>query len=628
VSRTTGPRRRVRRGTAVLGAALTAVLFLLTGCARIPTSGPVLEGRSSGATPRAYVRIFGVPPQPGASPEGIIRGFLRAAADISDDRRVAREYLAEDIRSRWRSDTSTVVFSADSALRLATDGGPGGASPLSGTATPDGSTAPSGTATPEGSTIPSGTAAAAAEGSRVGVRLIAPVVARLDAAGHYRAAGSADREVREFGLVVENGQWRIDEVPDGVLISRADFEDTYWDLSVYFADPTGGWLVPDVRWMPVSSSTATTLVRAVLNGPPDWLAPAVTTGAPTGTGMTQPSVPVKDGVATVDLTRQALQADPMRRQMLKAQLTQSLSRIPAVAQTRIERVEITVESSRYDITSGPAASATEGRPAEPGARLITEPVVDNWPVVLTGNRLVRTGIGDPTQVPHQDGLAVPGAAWPAAAPDSSGYAVLQGQRLLHSDAGGQTTVLLDGKGALVPPSFDPFSWVWTAQAEPGGAVLVARPGQAPSRLAVTQWPDDFTVTAVRVSRDGTRVLISGVGGGQARLFICAVERHDGRIPVRLGPPLSLLPDLRSAGSAAWSDQRHVVVLGRLGNGPEQVWEVEVGGTARVLPVVAGARNVTAGNGDIYLGTNDGVVYRWGQTSWQWFSTGDWPAMPG
>jgi hypothetical protein len=589
-------------GRAVL---VVALIGLLGGCANIPTSGPVYQGREIGATPRAYVRIFGVPPADGSTPSEIVRGFLQAAADISDDRRVARSYLTDRVLPQWRPEASTVVFDKYSQVRLDMVDDQGR------------------TVTEEDLDPDSGP-----EVTQVTVLLSVPVVARVDSSGRYELAGPQETEQRRFRLDKVEGQWRIDGLESGVLLSRTDFTDTFWDLPVYFADPTGGWLVPDVRWFPVGSSTVTTLVQAVLDGPPEWLALAVTTGAPTGTRMTQPSVPIQDGVATVDLTAEALQADPERRTMLMAQLEATLTGLPAVARMTIENVEITVESSRYDITSGPAGTRTAGQPPEPGLRLFVEPVVEDRPVVLSRGRLLRMNDGSLGEIPGVSGVDLTGTAWPAAATDGSAYAVLDGADLRYIDAGGRMTTLLRGQGPLVAPSFDPLGWVWTARSVPGGTIRATRLGQGTRSVTGRDWPTGLRVTSVRLSRDGTRALIGGERGGRAELFVCAVERDTDQVPVGFGPPLSVMPDLVEVRATAWADQRRIAVLGRHSDGTTGVWRVEVGGPAVPLGGPSGATTVTAGNGEIFAGAADSVVYRWNLESWDRVGTGAWPALPG
>ncbi|SHW27044.1 Probable conserved lipoprotein LpqB [Mycobacteroides abscessus subsp. abscessus] len=43
----------------------------------------------------------------------------------------------------------------------------------------------------------------------------------------------------QFTLVKANGEWRIDSLPNGVLLDWGQFQSTYRRYTVYFADPAG-----------------------------------------------------------------------------------------------------------------------------------------------------------------------------------------------------------------------------------------------------------------------------------------------------------------------------------------------------------------------------------------------------
>lgn len=641
-------RRRASTAPAAPLAVLPAVLLavLLAGCAGIPKSGPVVVGRPVGEAPRALLRISGTLPEPGASPEEIVRGFLRATADITDDHNVARRFLTGPRQDTWRADSSVVIYAGDSQLdsvrssaSVKADGGqpavtPTGTARLGPARTPTtDADAGVGTVNPRGSSSAETGAGSVtapprpAEDERAMVSVRVPVTARVDNAGEYRICGPGDVERRVFGLVVRGGEWRIDGLSDGSLLTKADFDTTYSNLPVYFPDPTGGWLVPDVRWFPVGGATATVLVKAVLAGPSPWLAGAVTTGAPAGTRLTASSVPIRLGVAVVDLTGPARQADPVHRQMLRAQLLSTLSVLPMISPTQLNTVTITVESKTFDIPRASDLAAESGRPGEPSPRLLTDPVVDGAPLVVDRGRLMRLTGRQLTAVEGLAELSGPAVSWPAIATDGSAYAALiGGSQLRYSVGPGAAATLVTGLGQLTPPSFDPLGWVWTASRS-GTSVRAGRPDLGTVSVPTTHWPAGMTPTSLRISRDGTRALVSGQRGATGVLFVCAVIRDRTQVPVRLGPPLTVLPDLTLARSAAWLDQRRVVVLGRRGSGPEQPWKVEIGGGAEPIAAVPGAQGLTAGDGEIYAALPDGVA-QLVLTTWVRVAAARWPAMPG
>ncbi|MET0734233.1 MAG: hypothetical protein ABWY55_01105, partial [Microbacterium sp.] len=84
----------MRRGIPVSLAALATVLAL-TACAGLPTSGPVNEGlpadHDAGSPDFSFIPDR---PQPGATPEQIVEGFIRAGSGPADNWARAREFLA------------------------------------------------------------------------------------------------------------------------------------------------------------------------------------------------------------------------------------------------------------------------------------------------------------------------------------------------------------------------------------------------------------------------------------------------------------------------------------------------------------------------------------------------------
>src|SRR5690606_579589 len=77
--------------------ALAAAGLLLAGCTGLPTSGapnPGLALDEEGQLPSFTPIAQG--PQPGASPEGIVEGFLEAAMTPANEWEIAQEFLTED----------------------------------------------------------------------------------------------------------------------------------------------------------------------------------------------------------------------------------------------------------------------------------------------------------------------------------------------------------------------------------------------------------------------------------------------------------------------------------------------------------------------------------------------------
>ena len=72
-----------------------------------------------------------------------------------------------------------------------------------------------------------------------------------------------------LGLVQEDGEWRIDEVPDALIVPDSWFDDWYQRVSLYFFDPTAEVLVPEPVFVPRGDQFASSLVRGLLMPPSD-----------------------------------------------------------------------------------------------------------------------------------------------------------------------------------------------------------------------------------------------------------------------------------------------------------------------------------------------------------------------
>lgn len=608
-------RSRARRLSAlVAGLCLVAVL---AACASIPRTGPVVSGRAVGNDPGDDVLTL-IPegPRAGAPPEETVKGFLQANAGFGDDHRVARSFLTPQRRLSWRPDSSATIYP-----------GSGPATPAVLGADEDERTPPP---TPAATT---GRAADRSAGgldsaSRAVVRVQVQVQATIDAEGRYTLAPPGQTRKVDYGLVRVQGEWRIDRLPEGVLISNGDFGVTFSPFPVYFPDRGQRYLVPDVHWFPGAAEIPTALVRALLEGPAPWLEGAVTTGAPRGTQMAVAAVIVADEVATVDLNDQARSASARQRQLLARQLQATL-----VGLSGIGSVKITVGGVDFDV---PAPGSDDRESGGWSGGLQIDPIVDSRPVVIDpAGRLARIESGRRLErVEGVDGLAVPGASYPAVSADGNAYAVLgQGRGSLYFQLPGTSAATIALRGPrLTPPSFDPQGWVWSAPAVPVNRVFAAR-ADAGTTTVSAPWLAGHELVSLRLSRDGARALVATRRAGRAFLFVSGVVRDDDErpgLPLELTSPQPLVPDLVGVTDAAWVDEDQVVVLGRRSAvGPEQPWLVQLGGRITATTPAPGATSITAGDGELALvaGTATGVLTRAGR-EWELTSQGRWPAFPG
>ncbi|MFZ0160989.1 MAG: LpqB family beta-propeller domain-containing protein [Kineosporiaceae bacterium] len=445
------------------------------------------------------------------------------------------------------------------------------------------------------------------------------MLARILDGGAYHASDPGDIEVVTFHLTVADGQWRISDPVDGVMISQSDFSATFGDLPLYFPENTGRWLVPDVRWFPLTSSL-TVVVDALLDGPSGWLQGAVTSGAPSGTALTANGVRSSAGSVMIDLTRGALAAGPAQRQVLFAQLKATLNEAARLLGIATGDLTVTVEQARYEI---PQTTAAMPRPAD-------ELGLDARPVVLdTQNRLARLDGLRSAPVPGLAALPAD-ATRPAVNADGTAFAALV--------AGGSSLLTLSAQqaprqtllpGSLTAPSIDLYGWVWTSPTQSAGTVFAVRGTQT---VAVPgKWLAGYQVRSVRISREGTRALVVAGRSGRSYAFVTAVVRDEAGRPTGFtDPPLRLVSDLVGARDGAWLDARRIAVLGTRPAAPEQrVWLVQIGGEVSAGVAAPEALTITLGSSqyELWVQTAEGAAYLAG-SDFPRLPGVRWPAVPG
>jgi len=553
--------------------ALLVLALALAGCAALPRSGPVTASEPDLPAPQG-IGFFASGPQTGASPEEIVDGFLTASwAGYSDGFVVAREFLAGPAVATWQPLEQVRIYSDAPAPQYSRAG--------------DG-----------------------------GVRLSVTAEASLDSAGRYSEAATGTTIEADFTLARDGqGEWRIIELDDGVLLPAANFQSVYNQTSVYFLTPDLSALVPEVRWFP-QENLATSLVRALLEGPSSWLGPGVRTTVPVGTRMTVESVQVAEGVARVDLSADLLAADADERSLLYAQMERTLQHDPDV-----HDVEITAAGAPFELE-------------EPVPDLPVYPYVPNPMAVISDGTLADVVGGEVVPRPGSEQLAQlsphdPAVGYETTAPTT---VLLDGpDRLVAAPAGdAQPFVLVEGTD-LVAPSVDRHGWAWTTPARADGHLRSVRPGGEPVDVEAP-WLQNGTVRAVRLSREAARVVVVWEVAGTPVLDVAAVVRDVDGTPRALAEPVRFGERLTDAVDVAWIDESTVAVLGTTEAEPvPSVHLLPLGGPAWRLPVVDGAVSLTAGRGDrsIVVATEDGRLYERNGAGWRaWLGPVSDPALPG
>ncbi|MGO4536353.1 LpqB family beta-propeller domain-containing protein [Leifsonia sp. 2MCAF36] len=544
----------VRAAVAVL-AALT--LAALAACASIPDSGPVRQGGPVAQLNDPLDLDFNPsPPEKGASQQRIVQGFIDAASSPKNNFQVAREYLTHSMAANWNPDESVTVD--DGRNRTYDD-----------------------------------------QGSLWRVE-VTPV-ANVDAVGTYHPVGNTAPVGLNYQLVRENGEWRISVAPNGVVIDDPTFRAVYTQQTLYFYSPGFASLVPDARWFPARvASAATRVASSLLVGPAPWLNGAVTTAFPKGTQLAVPSVTTVGGVAHVDLSSEASQADPTQLQRMQYQLEQSLG---SLAQS----VQLSIEGNAQQVPSLSAADAPVRNPAVDSHSYVYRSDVFG---PLNGDTVTGlSGLSDKVAGLHPTAITL------SASRDQA--AVLSGAGVYSVRKNGDP-VRVDGRDGLIGPSLDAEGWVWSVPGASPGAVQVAAANGGDPHAVTANWPNATGILSLSVSRDGTRIaaLLHTTTGYS--LMAAGIVRGANGAPNALTDPIELAVPASGATSAAWTSDLTIAVLATTTGAATSIAQQTVGGTQTATSGPAGGRTIVgaAGLAPYVVLSADGTLLAPTGTGWQ------------
>ncbi len=160
----------------------------------------------------------------------------------------------------------------------------------------------------------------------VTVKVVDNQIGQLAADGTYQPSPSGPPIEYDYQLTKdpkEDDQWRITNAPPNLVLTVAQIQSSYQEGYVYFLRPDEQMLVPVQVFLPVNrDQLAQELLTTLLNGPPAWLKPAVTTAL---LGGTAPGPTQINGVTTVDLPRGAATLSAAQRNAIAAQVAYTLS---------------------------------------------------------------------------------------------------------------------------------------------------------------------------------------------------------------------------------------------------------------------------------------------------------------
>ncbi|MFF1537092.1 LpqB family beta-propeller domain-containing protein [[Kitasatospora] papulosa] len=574
-------RRRGGRGRAVwLSALLGCGAVVLAGCGAMPVTGDV-KAVDASQPGDSQVQVYAVAPREGASPIEVVDGFLESMTSDDPDFRTTRKYLTAEAARTWQPGEGTTVL-AKAPNR-------------------------------NGPTIHD----KERRTTETTYTLTGEQVAAVDAQSSYRPLAPSEYD-QMLHLVREKGadgkqEWRIDIVPDGLVLGQSDFKRLYRSVNkYYFADgrpDDESALVADPVYVrnrtdPVTRmDTATQTVRSLLEGPSNWLTPVVDSRFPEGTalraGVTS-LAPDDQNVLKVPLNKKA---DKVGQNACRTMAAQVLFTLRDLTSARAGQVEL--QGARGPLCSLGADEAEEFA-SDRGS-----PSPDSQYFVDDEGRVQRIpgsskGGGDPEPVtgPLGSGTVVMGAVGVArdeqqAAAVSADQQHLYVSSLVEESEPAAPVVTSNAKRTedrLSAPSWDGGGDLWVADRDPSDPRLLRLVDGAgePQEVSVPGL-NGGRIESLRLSADGVRIALRVSRDGHTTLHIGRVERHgsgeDEQVSVE--DLRQAAPQLTDVTAVSWAGRSRLVVVGKEEGGVQQVRYVQADGSTSSSGVLPGVNQVTA-----------------------------------
>lgn len=538
---------------------LVFVLSLGAACAGVPSGSEPVAVRhvdSSEVVGDAPPDIQVVPPGPSKhmSSRDIVDGFLRASSAGVDPRhQVARRFLTPNAAQTWQDTALSTVYTQP----LVDDRGSS-------------------------------------------VTVTAQQLASVAQDGSYKI----DRQslVVRFSLQKIKGEWRIDNPPPGIFVRSSDFAQNFHAANVYFLNPSRNAVVPDPRYFEVPmTSMANRLIQALIAGPSTWLTPAVASDIPKGTIL---RTNVVDDSPTVKV---------------------DLSHLGSLSKAQLKGLSAQIVFTLARFNSSSVRILSDGQPlAVPGVG--ADQQLPDWqaydPETLTASAplyYVQEGAvwnGNGTRTKGPAGIAyydLSSVGVPVDGTKMAGVSHLQGHDTLFVGPMGGKLVDKYQAPSLTPPSWGGQSAeVWTVGG--GDQVLRVPADGQPQSIASPDVTRVGPITALRVSRDGTRVAMIGRGG---RLYVARVARTADNVTI--DGVFNVSPSQTGFTDVAWAAGDELLALATNGTSSQVPWDILIDGSTRhadgIDTLPAAPSGIAAASDRLTVVSAKGSLWYYNQADW-------------
>ncbi|MET0695564.1 MAG: LpqB family beta-propeller domain-containing protein [Propionibacteriaceae bacterium] len=510
--------RRSNASRRVLWLVLAVCAALLSGCVEVPTTGPVepIEGEAPPCQKCVTVEVE--PPAPGDEPKQVVQGYLRATSIYQPNYAVAKQYLTRAAAETWSPEDGAQIYS--------------------------------------GSPASSGKDAVGLSGELLG------------SLGRDRTYTARNEKLSiNFGMVREDGEWRISRPPRGLMIPEYDFPRFYTSYNLYFIG-NDSTLVPDPIYLPNlsnQSNIASVLIKALLGGPSEWLKPAVSSVIPPTTALSVDSVTIQNGVAEVSFNDAVVPLNDRQRSLLAAQVVYTLKQLSSVTSVLIK-----VDSTPFHVPESDDTTLEVGVD-DISADVQPVPFVSSEQLYAVRGRSVQVieanaGAPNPQPMPGvlgRAGFDIDNLAVSVANTDIA--VVTNGRTVLRSAliATGDLKTRLNGVTNLLRPQYSRYGELW-AVGDSGGKQKMWMFSDGGQVEVQAQIPAGGRITSFRLSPDGSRMALVRTVGGRSELGLARISRKqvtvDGWRPLDTSNPDS--DAITQISDVGWLNATELLVLGR------------------------------------------------------------------